>query len=71
LREERKRGSRSPSNFTRRGDRILVPALLKFRKDKNNLVKLSIPSETLTNNFLVMNRQVWTNKERHLSATIA
>jgi hypothetical protein len=60
-----------PSYFRRRGDGIPVPALHKFLQGYNNLFKLNIPSKTLTNSFLVMNRQVWTNQMMHLSTTNA
>jgi hypothetical protein len=36
-----------------------------------NLLKLNIPSKTITNSFLVMNRQIPTNQKRHLSMTNA
>jgi hypothetical protein len=36
-----------------------------------NLLKLNIPSKTITNSFLVMNRQIWTNQKRHHSTTNA
>lgn len=60
-----------PSYFTRRGDGIPVPALHKFMQGYKNLFKLNIPSKTLTNSFLVMNRQIWTNQKMHLSTTNA
>jgi hypothetical protein len=36
-----------------------------------NLLKLNRPSKTITNSFLAMNRQIWTNQKRHLSTTNA
>jgi hypothetical protein len=60
-----------PSYFTRRRDGIPVPALHKFMQGYKNLLKLNIPSKTITNSFLVMNRQIWTNQKRHLSMTNA
>jgi hypothetical protein len=51
--------------------RIPVPALHKFMQGYNNLFKLKIPSKTLTNSFLVMNRQIWTNQKMHLCTTNA
>ncbi len=60
-----------PSYFRRRGDGISLPALHKFMQGYNNLFKLDIPSKTITNSFLVMNRQIWTNQKMHLSTTNA
>ncbi len=39
----------------------------KFMQEYKNLLKLNIPSKTISNSFLVMNRQIWTNQKRHLS----
>jgi hypothetical protein len=36
-----------------------------------NLLKLNISSKTISNSFLVMNRQIWTNQKGHLSMTDA
>jgi hypothetical protein len=36
-----------------------------------NLLKFNIPSKTISNSFLVMNRQIWTNQKRHLSTANA
>jgi hypothetical protein len=36
-----------------------------------NLLKLRIPTKTIRNSFLVMNRQIWTNQKRHLSTANA
>jgi hypothetical protein len=58
-----------PFYFTRRGDGIPVTALYKFMQENKNLLKLNIPFKTITNSFLVMNRQIWTNQNRHLSTT--
>jgi hypothetical protein len=70
FREEQECGVPGPASyFTRRGDGIPVPALHKFMQGYNNLFKLNIPSKTLTNSFLVMNRQIWTNQKMHLSTT--
>ncbi len=56
------RGPRSPSYITRRGgDGIPVPALHKFMQGYKNLLKHNVPAKTITNSFLVMNRQIWTN----------
>jgi hypothetical protein len=48
------------------GDGIPVPALHKFMPGYKNLLKLNIPSKTISNSFLVMNRKIWTNQKRHL-----
>jgi hypothetical protein len=70
--ESRRAGSQVPSSyFTRRGDGIPVPAFHKLMQGYKNLFKLSIPSKTITNSFMVMNRQIWTNQTRHLSMTNA
>jgi hypothetical protein len=50
-----------------RGDGIPVPALQKFMQGYKKLSKLNTPSKTITNNFLVMNKQIWTNQKRHFS----
>ncbi len=72
FREEQEGGIPGPpSYFTRRGEGILVPALHKFMQGYKNLLNLNIPSKTITNSFLVMNRQIWTNQKRHLSTTNA
>jgi hypothetical protein len=34
-------------------------------------LNLNIPSKTIMNSFLVMNRQIWTNQKRHLNTTNA
>jgi hypothetical protein len=51
-----------PSYFPRRKDGIPVPALEMFMTGYRNLFKFEIPSQTLENSYLVMNRQVWTNE---------
>jgi len=56
-----------PSYFTRRKDGIPVPTLAKFMAGYNKLFKMNIPSKTLENSFLIMNRQTWTNAKRHLA----
>jgi hypothetical protein len=56
-----------PSYFTRRKDGIPVPALDLFMTGYKNLFKMDIPSKTLENSYLVMNRQVWTNEKNFLS----
>jgi hypothetical protein len=59
-----------PTYYTRKGDGIPVPALHKFMQGYQNLLKLNIPSKTISN-FQLMNRQVWTNQKRHLSTANA
>jgi hypothetical protein len=72
FREEQEGGVPGPpSYFTRRRDGIPVPALQKFMQGYKNLLQLNIPSKTITNSFLVMNRQIWTNQKRYLSTTNA
>jgi hypothetical protein len=72
FREEQEGGVPGPpSYYTRRGDGIPVPALHKFMQGYKNLLKLNIPSKTISNSFLVMNRQIWTNQKRHLSTANA
>jgi hypothetical protein len=56
-----------PSYFTRRRDGIPVPPLDQFMNGYRDLVKMDIPSKTLENNYLFMNRQVWTNEKSSLS----
>jgi hypothetical protein len=51
------------SFFTRRRHGIPVPALDQFMTGYKNLFKMDIPSKTLQNSYLVMNRQVWTNEK--------
>jgi hypothetical protein len=46
------------SIFTRRRDGTPVPALDQFMTGYKNLFKMDIPSKTLKNSYLVMNRQV-------------
>jgi hypothetical protein len=71
-REEREGKVPGPySYFTRKGNGIPAPALHKFMEGYKNFLKLSIPSKTITNSFLVMNRQIRTNQKRHLSMTNA
>jgi replicative DNA helicase len=41
------------------------------RRLKKLAKKLNIPSKTISNSFLVMDRQIWTNQKRHLSMTNA
>jgi hypothetical protein len=53
--------------FTRRRDGILIPTLGLFMSGYRNLFKLDIPSKTLENSYLVMNRQIWTNQKNFLS----
>jgi hypothetical protein len=66
FREEKEGGVPGPpSYYTRRGGGIPVPALHKFMKGYKNLLKLNIPSKTISNSFLVMNRQIWTNQKKH------
>jgi hypothetical protein len=65
----RSRRVESPSYFTRRRDGMPAPALHKFMQGYKNLLKLNIPSETITNSFLVMKEQIWTNQKRYLSTT--
>jgi hypothetical protein len=36
-----------------------------------NLLKLNIPFKTISNSFLVIKRQIWTNQKRHLRTTNA
>jgi hypothetical protein len=68
VREEQEGGvSGTPSYFTRRRDGIPVPALHKFMQGYKNLLKLNIPSKTIINSFLVMNRQIWTNQKGTLA----
>ena len=72
VREEQEGGVPGPpSYFTRRRDGIPVPALHKFMQGYKNLLNLNIPSKTISNSFLVMNRQIWTNQKRHLSTANA
>ena len=56
-----------PSYYTRRKNGIPVPSLANFMTGYDNLFRLGIPSKTLENSFLVMNRQVWTNFKHNLS----
>ncbi len=56
-----------PSFFTRRRDRIPAPELDWFMTEYRNLVKMDIPSKTLENSYLVMNRQVWTSEKSCIS----
>jgi hypothetical protein len=56
-----------PAYFTRRRDGIPVPSLGLFMTGYKNLFKMDIPSKTLENSYLVMNRQVWTNEKSALS----
>jgi hypothetical protein len=56
-----------PSFFTRRRDGIPVPTLGVFMSGYRNLFKLDIPSKTLENSYLIMNRQIWTNQKNALS----
>ncbi len=56
-----------PSFFTRRRDGLPVPTLGLFMTGYRNLFKLDIPSKTLENSYLVMNRQIWTNQKNSLS----
>jgi hypothetical protein len=56
-----------PSYFTRRRDGIPVPPLDQFMRGYRNLFKMDIPSKTLENSYLLMNRQVWTNEKSSLS----
>ncbi len=58
---------RPPAYFTRRWDGIPVPSLELFMTGYKNLFKMDIPSKTLENSYLVMNRQVWTNEKNVLS----
>jgi hypothetical protein len=52
---------------TTRTDGIPVPALNLFMTGYKKLFKLYIPSKTLDNSYLVMNKQVWTNEKTSLS----
>ncbi len=45
-----------PSYFTRRRDGIPVPPLDQFMNEYRNLFKMDIPSKTLENSYLLMNR---------------
>jgi hypothetical protein len=56
-----------PSYYTRRGVGIPVPVLHKFMHRYRILLKLNVPSKIISNSFLVMNRQIWTNQKRHIS----
>jgi hypothetical protein len=56
-----------PSFYTRRKDGIPVPPLDRFMTGYRNLWKMDIPSKTLENSYLVMNRQIWTNEKSFLS----
>jgi hypothetical protein len=56
-----------PSYFTRGKDGITVPALHLFMTGYKNLFKMDISSKTLENSYLVMDRQVWTNKNNFFS----
>jgi hypothetical protein len=56
-----------PSFFTKRRDGIPVPTLGLFMSGYRNLFKLDIPSKTLENSYLIMNRQIWTNQKNLLS----
>jgi hypothetical protein len=40
-------------------------------QEYKNLLKLNIPSKTISKSFLVMNRQIWTNQKRHRSTANA
>jgi DNA-binding SARP family transcriptional activator len=72
FREEQEDGTLGPSSyFTRRWDAKPVLAQLRFMQRYKNLLKFNIPSKTIRNSFLVMNRQIWTNQKRHLSMTNA
>ncbi len=52
-----------PSFYTRRRDGIPVPPLDWFMTGYKNFFKMDIPSKTLENSYLVMNRQIWTNEK--------
>ncbi len=56
-----------PSHFTRRRDWIPVPSLDLFMTGYKNLFKMDIPSKTLENSYLLINRQVCTNEKSSLS----
>jgi hypothetical protein len=56
-----------PSFYTRRKDGIPVSSLDRFMTGYKNLWKMDIPSKTLENSYLVMNRQIWTNEKSFLS----
>ena len=56
-----------PSYFTRRKDGIPTPNLESFMMGYKKLFKMDIPSKTLENSYLIMNRQTWTNEKQYLS----
>ena len=43
-----------------------MPALAEFMKGYDNIFRLNLPSKTLENSFLLMNRQIWTNAKEAL-----
>jgi hypothetical protein len=59
-----------PSFFTRRRDGIPVTTLGLFMTGYRNLFKLDIPSITLENSYLVMNRQIRTNEKILLAGLV-
>jgi hypothetical protein len=65
------RDPRFPLLLHQEGGEDPVPALHKFMQGYKNLLNLNIPSITITNSFLVMNGQTWTNQKRHRSTTNA
>jgi hypothetical protein len=68
FREEQEIGVPGPrSYYNWRGDGIPIPAIHKLMQQYKDLLKLNIPSKTISNSFLVMSRQIWTNQKRHLS----
>jgi hypothetical protein len=56
-----------PSYFSKRRYGIPVPTLSLIMKGYRNLISMDIPSKTLENSYLIMNRQTWTNEKQYLS----
>ena len=56
-----------PSYFSRQKDGIPVPEMKKFMAGYKKLFRLKLHSKTLETNFLLLNRQIWTNLKQNLS----
>ena len=56
-----------PSYFSRQKDGIPVPEMKKFMAGYIKLFRLKLHSKTLETNFLLLNRQIWTNLKQNLS----
>jgi hypothetical protein len=56
-----------PSYFTMGGMGCRSLPSTNFMQRYKNLLKRNILSKTISNSFLFMNRQIWTNQQSHLS----